>query len=501
MSDTQPFLFTKIVATVGPATNTSATLLRLIEEGARVFRINFSHGSPADFERSLAAIREAEKLAGFPIGVLGDLSGPKIRVGKVAGEGVQLNVGDEVLFQHGTLVTTQPKPGEPVVFCATLPNVIDDVEPGQRLLIDDGNVRVLITEKVGSGPQRTLRGSVTVGGKVTSSKGVNLPDSDLKVPSITEHDWRCVDWALAHEIDFLALSFVRQAADLHELRAYLKKHTPAGRGMMPIIAKIEKPQALTDLEQVVVASDLLMVARGDLGVEMDLAEVPVIQKRIIALAHDHGKPVIVATQMLQSMIESVTPTRAEVSDVANAIFDGADAVMLSGETAVGKYPVQVVNTMARIALATQRHIGQERSRLRTAPAKLRQSQYRTAALAHGVANIVQDLSARCIAVWSQQGGGARYLSQNRPTIPIFAVSSDPLALRRMTPMYAVQPALMATPPEHLEAFVDAVDLMLRQRQWVQSGDAIVIVAGEPLGAAGVTNNVRVHFSGDVCRVN
>ena len=306
--------------------------------------------------------------------------------------------------------------------------MIDDAQVGQRLLIDDGSVRLLVTDKIGQGDNQRVVANVTVGGLVTSNKGVNMPDSaSLSVPSLTEYDVACVAWAVEHEIDFLALSFVRKAEDLRMLKLLLPVRAANHASYIPVIAKIEKPQALDDLDAIVSEADGVMVARGDLGVEMDLAEVPGIQKRVISLCHDHGKPVIVATQMLQSMIDSPSPTRAEASDVANAIYDGADAVMLSGETAVGKYPVQVVATMARIALCTQRLL-RERPPGKP-PIRLQQTRYRTAALAHGVSVIVRDLDARLVATWSELGGGARYLSQNRLDIPIIAASSNPEALR------------------------------------------------------------------------
>jgi len=495
----RPFILAKIIATVGPACSSPEVMVRLIEEGVRVFRINFSHGSFEEFARSLAAVRRAAETTGHNIGVLGDLSGPKIRVGKVVDGGVELRVGDRVEFRKQPVVAAPPgghSQDRCVVFSTNFPSMIDDTQVGQRLLIDDGNVRLLVTEKVGEGENTRVVANVTVGGLVTSNKGVNLPDSaSLSVPSLTDYDVACVAWAVEHDVDFLALSFVRKAEDLRMLKLLLPVRAANHASYIPVIAKIEKPQALDDLDAIITEADGVMVARGDLGVEMDLAEVPGIQKRVIALCHDYGKPVIVATQMLQSMIGSPSPTRAEASDVANAIYDGADAVMLSGETAVGQYPVQVVATMARIALCTQRLLG-ERAAAGKPPIRLQQTRYRTAALAHGVSIIVRDLDAKLVATWSELGGGARYLSQNHLDIPIIAASSNAEALRKMSLLYGVFPVLMDRPTDSA-AFIRRLDALIDELGWAHEGDAIVVVKGEPIGTPGVTNELLIHYLGDI----
>ncbi len=495
------FLLTKIVATVGPACADPGVLAELIEEGARVFRINFSHGAFEGFKRSLDAIRQASQQTGIPVGALGDLSGPKIRVGKVREGGLVLRAGTQVQFQHQPIIAgAEAQSDQPPTFSTTYPALIQEVQVGHRLLIDDGAIRMLVADKQGEGDDQRLICHVTIGGKVTSSKGINLPDSEIAVPSLTAHDWRCVDWALGHGVDYLALSFVRRAEDIHALKHHIAQATPATVLRPPIVAKIEKPQALDDLENIVQATDALMVARGDLGVEMDLAAVPLIQKRIIAMAHDYGKPVIVATQMLQSMIQAPNPTRAEVSDVANAIYDGADAVMLSGETAVGQYPVQAVRMMGWIAQATEKDMAANTHQPARPPAKLQASRYRTAALAHGVNVVVRDLGANLMGVWSQQGGGARYLSQNRPRIPIIAASCDPTVLRRMTLLYGVIPVLMDR-PMNLEDFATKIGPVILERGWAQEGDQVVLVAGEPIGIPGVTNTLLIRQLGGVCRID
>lgn len=502
MPDLRPPMMTRIIATLGPATADADTIVRLIEEGARTFRINFSHGSFDDYERLHRAVRQAGKATDIQVAVLGDLSGPKIRVGKFPAEGISLTRGDRLVIQRQPAEARQtgvnPDTGGHTVVCSTTyPDMVDDVQIGHRVLIDDGNVRMLVIEKSADGDKLVCH--VTEGGDVTTSKGCNLPDTTLKLPSMTDKDWQCVEWSLEHGVDFLALSFVRKAEDVTLLRDHLKKHKANRTAAIPVIAKIETPQALGDIENIVDASDKIMVARGDLGVEMDVTEVPTIQKRIIKLCGDYGKPVIVATQMLQSMIDSPVPTRAEVSDIANAIEDGAGIIMLSGETAVGKFPVQAVRFMARTADYTFKNLPDEWWKRIRPPKKLQESRYRTAAIAHGAKTIVRDLAARAVVMWSQRGGGARYLSQNRLGVPIFAASNDPDMVRRMQLLFGVVPILMDR-PDSADAFIDAIDTRGRQRGWFDQGDAIVVVDGEPLGTAGVTNRIRIHYIGDVCAI-
>ncbi len=492
-----PFILTRIIATVGPASASVERLARLIEAGARVFRINFSHGTFADFTRFRDAIRAAAAQCGIEVGILGDLCGPKIRIEQVVEGGVELAPGDAVRFVATEEVGGTRDADGAVRLSTTYPALVEEVEPGQRLLINDGAVRLLAVQREAG----ALLCRVTIGGLVTSRKGLNLPETQLRVESITAYDWQCVDWALEHEVDYLALSFVRQAQEVARLKAYLKKRTTPGQ-RIPLIAKIEKPQAVRDLDGIIEEANSVMVARGDLGVEMDLALVPIIQKQIISAAHDQGKVVIVATQMLQSMIDAPMPTRAEVSDVANAIFEGADCVMLSGETAVGDYPEEAVLMMARVAGAMRQHVGEHHPTWGQPPgpnARFRQQRYRTSALAHGVTTVTRELNARFIVVWSQHGGGARYLSMNRPTIPVLAFSDDVRALRRMNCLFAVQPLLMELPRDP-EDFIARVDVLLQKHNWAEPGDPLVVVCGQPLGAVGVTNTLRIHYVGDVCRL-
>ncbi|MEL6741049.1 MAG: pyruvate kinase, partial [Planctomycetota bacterium] len=400
----------KIVATIGPATSTEEALAHCIASGVSVFRLNFSHGSLDEHGERLAMIRKVAAASGRQVAVLGDLQGPKIRVGIVPdlydGGGIMVEAGTDIIFRADA-TEAHLEEGLPV-FPTGFDRIYHDVEPGQRVLINDGAIRTLATERIDG---VSLRCRVTVGGRVTTKKGINLPDSDLKVPAITDQDWACAEWAAKHEVDYVALSFVRTADEIIALKARLDEWSTIKAedgGSIPVVAKIEKPQALTNLASIVRATDAVMVARGDLGVEMDTAQVPAAQKVIIETCQSHGKPVIVATQMLESMIEAHAPTRAEASDVANAVFDGADAVMLSGETAVGKHPALVVETMRRI-IRTAEAWYDTQPHEPNPPSDLPELPHRSAALAHGCWHIAKEAKARLVVVWSQRGGMAGYL--------------------------------------------------------------------------------------------
>jgi pyruvate kinase len=484
---------TKIVATIGPASCTPAVVAKLVDAGVSVFRFNFGHGTLEEHAARLATIRRASRERERPVAVLGDLQGPKIRLGEVAGDGIAIATGATIVFQRRPIVAAPDAAGGPIRFGCTYPGLADDVEPGQRVLVNDGAVRALVIDK----QVDELICTVTQGGPVSTGKGLNLPDTDLAIETLTERDWMHAEWAIDHDLDFLALSFVRCAADVERLAAGITRLAEE-RGhrhyRLPIIAKIEVPRALREIESIVDAADGIMVARGDLGVEMDLAEVPVIQKRLIAIAQEYGKPCIVATQMFESMIQSPTPTRAEVNDVAGAIFDQADAVMLSGETAVGRYPVVAVEHMRRVAERTEAFLAAGPA-VPSPPARLVRSRYRTAALAHGVWTVAQDVGATCIVVWSQSGGGARYLSQNNFHVPIIAVTSDLRAARQMQLLRGVTP-LVTEVPESLGAWSREIDDLLRRTGRAAPGDVAILVAGAPLGRRGATNRMAILVVGD-----
>lgn len=510
MPNHAPTSLTKILATLGPATDMEKALRRLIEDGARAFRLNFSHGDFDSHLKRLEMIRRLSKETGHALAVIGDLQGPKIRVGKLPDEGIEIEAGAEIIFRKNldALANDDAK----ILPCTYAP-LVEEVQAGHRVLINDGAIRTLAigTVDLGDG-EKGLRCTVTVGGLVTSGKGVNLPDSDISAPAITERDWECVDWAVENGVDYLALSFVRDAEDVQSLQRRLTEMTGSddsahnrcntASAKIPVIAKIEKPQAVENIDSILEATDLLMVARGDLGVEMDLAHVPATQKMLIARAHAFGKPVIVATQMLESMIKSPSPTRAEVSDVANAIYDGADIVMLSGETAVGDHGDLAVDTMRRIAIETERSLLHSPLRQPRISSKLVESRNRLSALAHGAFHVVHDADAKIVAVWSESGDAAQLLSQIGMRVTILAFTTEPRVASRMALFAGVTPILRDAAPEHRSEFDDLVDQHILENGLGTQGDRVVALAGKPLGRAGVVNSVTLHTIGgdDYCEV-
>jgi len=466
---------TKIIATIGPATSDRQVIGELIENGVDVIRLNFSHGSFDDYGRFLDEINAARDSAGRVTAVMGDLCGPKIRSGVIDTEKNQLVEGDEITIVNGNA------PGTAECFGTNYEFFVKDVEVGDRIYIDDGQLSLIAVGK--SDEQITCR--VIVGGVLKSNKGINLPDTQVSIPSITPKDWQCVDWAIERGMDFLALSFVRSGADVQELKDYL-----ASKGSdIKVVSKVETPQAVADLEAVVDASDAVLVARGDLGVEMDLAEVPMIQKRITRMCHQKGKPVIVATQMLQSMIDMPTATRAEISDVANAIMDLTDAVMLSGETAVGKYPIEVLKTIKSVAGHTESYLDsldEPRGQMMADS-----DDQLVAALAPSVAHIVDQIAAPIVATWSQSGRTAAFFSKARIDSPILAFSSDAKVCTQMCMQYGVRPQL-ETPPAGIVEFAKMVDEKVLQANVARVGDQIVLVTTREPGSKEKANVIVVH---------
>lgn len=474
---------TKIVATMGPAVARVETLVELFRAGVDVCRLNFSHGALDEHRQQLDRIRQAASQWDQPIAVLGDLCGPKIRLGKVADidgtGGMPINVGDELVIQR------DPIEGRDKRVSTIVPCLIDDVQVGDRVLIEDGMLRFICVSKA----PNELRCTCTVGGILKSSKGINLPNTTINLPSITDKDWECVDWAIQNSLDYLALSFVRKPDDISLLREHLTNHGSD----IQIISKIEKGEAVANIDAIIEVSDGLMAARGDLGVEVDVARVPVIQKDLVRRCQLAGKPAIVATQMLQSMIDNATPTRAEVSDVANAIYDGADAVMLSGETSVGKFPIPAVHIMNHVAATTEQYIAlaappnEPPLRLRTTPL--------SAALARGVWQIAQELKSPLVVIWSQTGATARVFSKMRFPVPVVALSSDPRALRRMALHYGVVPTLVATRIGGMLDLLATIDSMILEKKLAALGSRIVVAAGASLGAPIAMNGIVIHTVG------
>ncbi|KAF1086404.1 Pyruvate kinase [Sporotomaculum syntrophicum] len=470
---------TTIVCTIGPASETIEILEKLILSGMNVARMNFSHGTHEDHARRLAAVRQAAANVGKNIAVMLDTKGPEIRLGYLEKDFVRLNTGDTVYL------TTENIKGNEQILPVSYRGLPKDVKPGDLVLISDG----LIALRVNSIAGERIECTVENGGELTSQKGVNVPGVYVKLPAITERDEQDIIFGIEHDFDFVAASFVRRANDVLTIRKIIEDNG----GHMDIIAKIENQEAVNNLDEIIEVSDAIMVARGDLGVEIPPEEVPLIQKTIIKKCRQAGKPVITATQMLESMILNPRPTRAEASDVANAIFDGTDAVMLSGETAAGKYPVEAVETMARIAIRAESSIKYDdlmknyrRLHCKTV----------TDAISHATVATAQDLGAAAIITSTETGYTAQMVSKYRPQAPIIAVTTQRTVLRKMALVWGVEPLLVGC-SEDTDSMIDAaVDASLAAGL-IKAGDLIVITAGVPVGVHGTTNLLKVHTVGDI----
>jgi len=465
---------TKIIATLGPASGDVGIIGELARAGADVFRVNFSHGDDEQHERMLANVRAVEAEIERPLAMIADLCGPKIRVREIDGGSVLLGEGQQVVIQR------QPLVGRADRISTTLEELADEVKPGEALFLDDGRIHLEVTEVR---PPDEVVCRVVTGGVLAAGKGINLPHTRLAVPSLTQKDLRDAAWIASRDFDYVALSFVRTADDVEALRKVLGD---AGCGAQ-IIAKVEKPQAIENIESIVSAADAVMVARGDLGVEMNLPAVPVAQKRIARLCQRAATPCIIATQMLETMTTSATPTRAEVSDVANAVLDHADAVMLSGETAVGEHPVAAVAMMNRIVRAVQAFHDEAQ---RPSPVGVEGSGT-VAALARAVYEVVATERIAAIAVFSITGTTARILSKERPACPILGISPDPATVRRMCLYYGVQ-SVHAAEPEHTRDVLGVAAKFAVDQGVARAGDRIIVVSGRPLGAAGKANTMVIH---------
>ncbi|MBL3700150.1 pyruvate kinase [Leucobacter luti] len=465
----------KIVATWGPAVSSYDHTLELIRAGVNVARLNMSHGTYNVHEGIYRNIRRAEIEVGRPIAVLADLQGPKIRLGKFEGGPYELAVGDEFA------ITTRDIVGTREICGTTHKGLPGDVRPGDPLLVDDGKVglrAVRVTED-------TVYTTVEVPGAVSNNKGINLPGVAVNVPALSEKDEQDLRWALALGADYIALSFVRDAADITRVHEIMDEEG----FRLPVIAKIEKPQAVDNLEEIVAAFDGIMVARGDLGVEMPLERVPVVQAEAVALARRNAKPVIVATQVLESMIENPRPTRAEASDCANAVLDGADAVMLSGETSVGAYPVEAVATMARIIESTEEHALDRIEPLGAEP------RTQGGALTLAASEVADFIGARYICVFTESGDTVRRMSRLRRPIPIIGFTPDPETRRRMELTWGARSYLVPRVDSTDEMFGQADELLLEHSR-AEIGDKVVIIAGSPPGIVGTTNTLRIHRMGE-----
>ena len=465
----------KIVCTLGPAVSSPERIRALVDAGMDVARLNLSHGEYADHEEIYRSIRKASDDSGHAVGILVDLQGPKIRTTRFSGGPVTLPTGAEFT------ITTREIDGTATEVGTTYKGLPGDVKAGDALLIDDGKVALEAVEVTDT----DVRCRVTVGGTVSNNKGINLPGVAVSVPALSEKDKDDLRWALTLRADMIALSFVRSAKDLEDVYAVMDEVGVR----LPVIAKIEKPQAVDNLVEIIAAFDGVMVARGDLGVELPLEEVPLVQKRAIEIARAYAKPVIVATQVLESMIENPRPTRAEASDAANAVLDGADALMLSGETSVGAHPIVAVETMARIIESTEEH-GLDRIRpLGTKPHTM------GGAVSAAAVEIGELLGAKYLITFSQSGDTAKRMSRIRPRIPMLAFTPEAHTRSRLALAWGIETFLVPM-ARHTDQMAQQVDKSLLDSGRVQEGDLVVIVAGSPPGIPGSTNALRVHKMGD-----
>jgi pyruvate kinase len=466
---------TKIVATIGPASCERKVLESLAQAGIDVVRLNFSHGEHAQHLQVMQTTREIAAHLGRPIALLQDLSGPKIRIGRLKDDKpVELRKGARI-----TITTDEKVEGTDTLISTTYEPLPRDVSPGDRILLDDGNIELRVVRA----SLHEVECEVVDGGWLKPKKGMNLPGVKLSTPALTEKDRRDLAFGVASGVDYVALSFVRQAADVTECKALIKSLG----GTCPVIAKIEKREAVNDLTSILEAADGVMVARGDLGVEMSTEEVPTLQKRIIERANAAGKVVITATQMLESMVENPRPTRAEASDVANAILDGTDGIMLSAETASGHYPVEAVATMARIALYTEENYGAIR-----VPARVRipTASVVANALARVASTVAEELNCKVIVAFTESGTTAHLLSTYRPRAPIAAVTYNPDTYRRLALWWGVVPVKSEFADTTDEMIVKG-EMLLKAQGLIAKGDNVLMLAGQS-HTAGATNMLRVH---------
>ncbi len=465
---------TKIIATIGPASGSPQLIAKLIHAGMDAARLNFSHGDRKDHVRRIKYVRAEAARAGKQIAIIQDLQGPKLRVGAVR--------NDAITLRRGGTVTVTPRKllGTDDIISVTYSRLARDLKNGDIILLDDGRLELKVVQKTGAG----LRCRVVSGGVLRSHKGVNLPGAKLSLPSLSSKDREDLRFGIAQGVDYIALSFVRSAEDINRTRRFIR----ALGADTPIIAKIEKPEAVLNLDEIIAASNGIMVARGDLGVEMSPENVPLLQKKIIEACHWAEKPVITATQMLESMIENPQPTRAETSDVANAILDGTDCVMLSGETAVGRYPVQAVEFMARIATRAETSVnpwppGEDVS----GPDE---------SVAHAACRAAEEQCVRAIVTFTQSGSTALLVSKHRPRALIVAATPFEKVSRLLSLYWGVTPVVVKA-RRTTDDLIAGVEHAMLRRKLVKPGELIVITAGVPVGVAGSTNMMKIHHAGEI----
>jgi len=466
---------TKIICTLGPACSDRNTVEAMVQAGMDVARINFSHGNHETHLKQMQIVREIAADLNRPIAILQDLQGPKIRVGEMV-EDADLQPGEQ------TVITMEDLVGTAARFSSTYKDLAKDVSEGDFILINDGLIKLQVDDIT----EHEIHATVIHGGALKSHKGINLSPSSISSPPLTEKDIEDLKVGLAQSVDYVALSFVRRAADLNRLREVMTEAAQAH-----VISKVERHDALDDIENIVAASDVVMVARGDLGVEIPLEQVPLIQKSLIQSCHRHLKPAIVATQMLESMIRNPQPTRAEVSDIANAILDGADAIMLSGETAIGRYPVEAVQTMARIAETVEVSLASFNDYIDGNTAE----HHIPSAVSHAACRLAENIKAKAIICFTQSGFTARILSKYRPPMPIIAVTPIESVQRRLTLYWNVKPLLLQEVTNTDEMIVKAEQTAVAHGL-VREGDTVAITAGLPLATTGATNLIKAHQIGE-----
>jgi pyruvate kinase len=466
---------TKIIATVGPACNTYEKLSELVEEGVNVFRLNFSHGTHEQHLEVINHIRRINEETPRNIAILADLQGPKLRVGDLQGGALEMAMGDEFLF------TNTPGIGTKESVYISYPDFAKDVRVGEKILIDDGKMEVIVVEIT---PQNEVRVKVTQPGTLLPKKGVNLPDTKISLPSLSEKDLRDIDFIVAHDdIDWIALSFVRKPDDVRQLRELLKQKNSCAK----IISKIEKPEALTSLREIILASDAVMVARGDLGVELPLEQVPMIQKKIIRMCIHRAKPVIIATQMMESMIDRTRPNRSEITDVANAVLEGADAVMLSGETATGQYPALVIRTMVSIINEVEKEDIVYNRNLEPQP---HSPSFLSDALCYNACQIAKDLKADALIGMTQSGYTGFMLSSYRPRSPLFVFTKTKSLLDQLSLSWGVT-AFYYDKEESIDKVINDQIEILKQKGCVKTGDVVVSTGSMPVEEHLPTNMLKV----------
>ncbi|WP_373058115.1 pyruvate kinase [Zunongwangia sp. H14] len=466
---------TKIVATLGPATSTKEVLYDMLQAGVNVFRVNFSHADYNDVRERIAMIRNLNKEHNFNAAILGDLQGPKLRVGTMKEE-VVVSKGDEIIFATGEEFTGTAE--RVYMNYDTFPQ---DVNPGERILLDDGK---LIFEVVSTNRENEVKTKVIQGGPLKSKKGVNLPNTKISLPALTEKDVKDAIFACEMEVDWMALSFVRHAEDLIELQNLIKEHS---EHKIPIVAKIEKPEGVQNIEKIVAYCDGLMVARGDLGVEIPAQEVPLIQKKLVLVAKKARIPVIIATQMMETMISSLTPTRAEVNDVANSVMDGADAVMLSGETSVGQYPVQVIEKMCQILESVE---NSPLIKVPHDPPHVRTKRYITKSVCYHAAHMANEIKAKAICTLTNSGYTAFQISAWRPESHILVFTSNARILSQLSLLWGVK-AFHYDKFSSTDETIEDINVMAKTNGFVQPGDFTINLAAMPISDKGMVNTLRV----------